>query len=82
MAKRGQTLSMTTIIIAALALLVLVILALIFTGRMGFWTQNVSECKSNGGVCRDAVCEEGEQLHPLGYECKDEFDVCCLPLTE
>jgi hypothetical protein len=39
--SRAQGLSMTTIVVAALALLVLVVLTLIFTGRMGGWTTTV-----------------------------------------
>ncbi len=35
--KRGQGLSLTTIIVAALALIVLVVLVMVFTGRIGIF---------------------------------------------
>ncbi|MFC1801149.1 hypothetical protein ACFLZB_01700 [Nanoarchaeota archaeon] len=41
--KRGQGLSLTTIIIAAIAIIVLVVLIAIFTGRIGFFESAVSE---------------------------------------
>ena len=47
MSKKAQGMSMNVIIIAALALLVLVILAVIFIGRMGTTTRGVDQCKGN-----------------------------------
>lgn len=48
MSKKAQGLSMNVIIIAAIALLVLVILAVIFIGRMGSTARNIDQCK---GTC-------------------------------
>jgi len=48
MSKKGQGMPMNVIIIAALALLILVILAVIFIGRMGTTTKGVDQCK---GTC-------------------------------
>ncbi len=45
---KGQGLPITTIVIAALALVVLVILFAITTGRLAIFTGAASEC---GGVC-------------------------------
>lgn len=45
---KGQGLPITTIVIAALSLLVLVILFAITTGRLAIFTGAASEC---GGVC-------------------------------
>ncbi len=41
--KKAQGLSMTTIVVAALALLVLVVLVLSFTGRMNIFSTGVQE---------------------------------------
>tara|TARA_B100001964_G_C13949809_1_gene472786 strand:+ start:169 stop:417 length:249 start_codon:yes stop_codon:yes gene_type:complete len=49
--KKGQGLSLNTIIIAAIALLVLVVLVMIFTGRMSVFTGGVSGCVNQGGNC-------------------------------
>ena len=39
--KKGQGLSLTTIIVAAIALIVLVVLVMIFTGRIGIFSGGV-----------------------------------------
>jgi len=41
--KKGQGLSLTTIIVAAIALIVLVVLVMIFTGRIGVFKTGVEE---------------------------------------
>ena len=43
--------SLNVIIIAALALIVLVILIVIFTGRINVFGKGVSSCTSQGGSC-------------------------------
>jgi hypothetical protein len=47
MSKKAQGLSMNVIIIAALALLVLVILAIVFIGNMGKTTKGIDQCKGS-----------------------------------
>ena len=49
--KKSQALSMNTIIIAALALLVLAIVSLLFIGRMNVARQDLNACENNGGQC-------------------------------
>lgn len=51
--KKGQGLSMNVIIVAALALLVLVILSVVFTSKMRDTRQNIDACESNNGICYD-----------------------------
>jgi hypothetical protein len=80
--KKAQGLSVTTIVIAALAVLVLVVLAVIFTGRAGIFTRTVSVgCEPNGGVCKQA-CESGEYQNPNTREGKTltcaEGKFCCV----
>ena len=41
--KKGQGLSLTTIIVAILALIVLVVLVVVFTGRIGIFEKGVGE---------------------------------------
>lgn len=84
MAKRGQGLSLNVIIIAAIALLVLVVLSMIFTGKLGGWTKAQNECAANGGTCVDdasACTGENAQLMTR-YSCPnaDTGEVCCLTL--
>ena len=84
MKKNAQGLSMTTIVVAALALLVLVVLALVFTGRMGGFTTGVKEvgtcdqaCKASGFTGEGDQCNaDGSNLVP-GYD----PDCCCAEAT-
>jgi len=48
MNKKAQGLSLNVIIIAAIGLLVLVVLAIIFTGRSGIFVREIEKCT---GVC-------------------------------
>lgn len=72
---KAQGLSLNTIVIAALVVLVLVILAAVFMGRMSVFTGQVSDCK---GECRDDRCDPGE--YKISGECDEEYEVCCAKL--
>lgn len=50
--KKGQDISLTTIVLAVLALLVLVVLILIFTGRLGSFTSAVDESEKCDNYCK------------------------------
>ena len=58
MEKKGQGLSMTTIVVAALALLVLVVLTLIFTGRLNLWNRGMDETMACENYC-NAINKQG-----------------------
>ncbi len=81
--KKAQGISMNTIIIAAIALLVLVIVSVIFMSRMGWFAQNSNDCrKFNGDCTQGTTCEKGYSPHPIGI-CYDGTDVdrynaCCV----
>jgi hypothetical protein len=66
MMKRGQGISMNVIIIAAIALLVLVVLSVIFLSRSGLFARETVNCRQNGGVCvdNDEACPG---THPISY---------------
>ncbi len=78
--KKAQGLSMNVIIIAAIALLVLVILAVIFIGRMGKTTQSIDKCP---GHCMDSQTGDNDA------DCKAQYgtyykyttDPCLDPTT-
>ncbi|MBN2454421.1 hypothetical protein JXB11_02650 [Candidatus Woesearchaeota archaeon] len=59
MLKKGQGLSISTIIIAILVLVVLVVLVLIFTGYFSGFSTNVGSCATQGGTCvaNTAACD-------------------------
>ncbi|MBD3163798.1 hypothetical protein GF323_01235 [Candidatus Woesearchaeota archaeon] len=52
--KKAQGISINTIIIAAVALIVLVVLIAVFTGRMGIWGQQLDEAQA------DKLCKKGD----------------------
>ena len=50
--KKAQGISINTIIIAALGLAVLVVLFLIFTGRIQIFSEGVQEAQSCDSICK------------------------------
>jgi hypothetical protein len=84
MKKRAQGLSMTTIVVAALALLVLVVLALVFTGRMGEFTTGIKDIGTCDQACTAAGFEgEGDSCLADGSYLIAGFeeDCCCKSKT-
>jgi len=88
MKKKAQGLSLNVIIIAALALLVLVILAVIFMGRIGMFGKESGDCATFGGSCSRTDCE-GDFTRQVRYDCDLDGDgtinegqaidgVCCI----
>ena len=84
--KKAQGISVNVIIIAALALLVLVVLSVIYIGRMGGWGEKTNDCIINGGTCDYATaCPEGTHTKHPTWSCKDSGtatsnNICCIPL--
>ena len=84
--KKAQGISLNVIIVAAIALLVLVILSVIFMGRMASFTQGSNDCTKQNGVCQDRVCDDGYTEHPTAVcygsdNQPDEFAVCCTQIN-
>lgn len=80
---KAQGLSLTAIIVAALALIVLVVLAAIFTGQIGGTAQTLRKCSVQGGQCLPKCNDDyptkmpGTFTHDVaGQDCT----VCCLPI--
>ncbi|MBS3119416.1 hypothetical protein J4475_01180 [Candidatus Woesearchaeota archaeon] len=90
--RKGQGLSMQTIVIAILSLLVLVILVLFITGTSSrifpFITASAS-CEGRGGQCVEtsAECDSGQQAAFRYGGCGDQNSelnkdkkYCCIPV--
>jgi hypothetical protein len=85
--KRAQSISINTIVVAAIALLVLVIVSVIFMQRMGWFGRKANDCKGfqpNGCdfgkncpqgyiVSPDKVCYNGNDIDPSTS--------CCIPIS-
>jgi hypothetical protein len=84
--KKAQGISMNVIIIAALALLVLVVLSVIFLTKTGVWSRESVNCRQNGGVCVSLTdsCPEDRSTSFNSYRClKSDGSVdvdlkCCI----
>jgi hypothetical protein len=81
--KKADGLSINVIVVATLAILVLVILSVIFMGRMAIFTKNSNDCLRQKGVCMDRTCEAGYSQHPsavcYGSDGKqDTYSICCV----
>jgi len=91
--KKGQGLSITTIVVAAIALLVLVVLVAVFTGRIGGFSKAVASCEQKGGTCTNVDLDDYSKV-PLGAKCVKDSEtryfgktncdannqICCIPL--
>ena len=79
--NKSQGLSINTIIVAAIALVVLVVMVAIFTGKIGNVNKNIDSCTAKNGIC--AGKDGCPQDHPIslivgGSECKNATNICCL----
>lgn len=63
--RKGQGLSINTIIIAAIALLVLVVLSVIFIGKVGKTRVEMDRCETAKGIC----------VSNPSIECAGQYDV-------
>lgn len=80
--KKAQSISMNTIVIAAIALLVLIVLAAIFTGRTKIFGSEIKKCENLGGDCVGRrVCAANEK-EITGAFCPQSAPKCCLVLYE
>ena len=89
--KKSQSISINTIIIAAIGLAVLVVLFAIFTGRLGSFSKGVQETDTCAQKCVSLNMQKGTSLTAEGDECAlDEqkisgsysdgkFGCCCRP---
>ncbi len=85
--KKAQNISINVIIVAALALVVLVIISILTTGRLFSFSKSSHDCVNNGGICSDYGCDEGYRQYG-NYKCYDSpssktpnDQVCCIPIA-
>ena len=72
--RKAMDLSINMIIIAALALIVLVVMVLVFTGKIGIFSKS-SGCTERGGQCMPAEsCSQSR----TAFSCTKQGEVCCI----
>lgn len=94
MTKKGVELSVNVIIVAAIALAVLVVLFMIFTGRIGLFSRGVQETTSCDQACKAAgygrpvvlssteACTTGGYVPLVGYYSDPASKIpCCCSKT-
>lgn len=79
MNKRGD-MTFQQIVMAALALIVLVVLILIFTGNISILNDDVQSCGTKGGKCTPASegCGGGIEKPGNFSDCKRPSNLCCV----
>jgi len=75
--RQGVELSINTIIIFALAILILLILAFIVIGGFNNWNKG-TDCVANNGKCNN-VCQ-GDFPIPSAFSCSDKNQHCCTAI--
>ena len=83
--KKGQSMSLNVIVIAALVILVLIVLSVIFIRSSGSFSSNSQACEVQGGVCAQACGDvayntEDYTVSRPDVQCEDAGDVCCLQI--
>ena len=88
--KKAQSISINTIVIAAIALIVLVVIIAIFGGQIRKFLTGASACSTQGGECKERMdCMIGLNTQVTDTDCDnkntDGMDpqyeyVCCIPL--
>ncbi|MBI4449165.1 hypothetical protein HY641_04020 [Candidatus Woesearchaeota archaeon] len=81
--KRGQELALSTIIIAVLVLLILLVLGIILTRQTGKFSTGVSSCEARGGTCIEESAYTTCQIKAPQYTCAEvepaaSSKKCCL----
>lgn len=84
--KKAQGMSLNVVIIAALVILVLVVLSVIFIRSSGTFVDRVASCSVKGGVCAPSCGDMiyGTQEHTIpdfDARCSNEGDICCLKIS-
>ena len=80
MKRKSQGLSMNVIIMAAIGLIVLIVLSVIFIGKGRTFSASASDCKQKGGDCipKTQSCD-GPNLGQMGC---DDDKYCCMSMAQ
>lgn len=83
--KKGQGMPVNVIIIAVLALLVMVIVAFVFTGKFAEFSKRINDCEAVAGNACEYSCAEG-YTQDSSRKCfegnkVDTSKVCCVPVS-
>ena len=75
--KKAQGLPLNTIVIAAIAIIVLIVMVMFFSGSFRKANQGLDDCPAKGGYFHPtAECPEGGIPTPTGLEGDNKY--CCI----
>lgn len=77
--KKGD-ITIETIVLVALALIFLIIVAFVITGKISLFSKGIGGCENKGGLC----FEDEEDCYGTvgGFDCTDKTQICCLNTCE
>ena len=75
--RKGQGLSISTLMLVALGILVLVLSIAIYDRIWNDADDTISDCRNQGGICLDE-CEQPTPFENRIASCPDEDDSCCM----
>ena len=86
MFRKAEGLSLNIIVIAAIALLVLVVLSVVFIGKTGVFVKESDDCQNKGGRCADPGVScgmvgtnvEDYKTPYSAWKCPNEGETCCI----
>ncbi len=79
--RKAQELALSTIVVAVLVLLILLVIGIILTRQTGKFSTGLSGCEEKGGECQDSEQIKNCQLKAISYSCSDvdsKKRTCCL----
>lgn len=76
--KKSQSIAINTIIVAAIALAVLVVVFLIFTGQFSSTSKNLQSCELKNGKCAKDISKDNAKIS-CGNN-KEEFKDYKIPI--
>ena len=79
MNKKSVELTFNTIIILALALLVLIVLSIIFMNKAGVFNKSINpNCEERGGTCIENSGSCAADKMTIYAKCGDKIQKCCV----
>ena len=78
---KAQSISINTIVVAAIALVVMILIIMIATGNLRGFFDSTKNCQNNGAYCTtEKICasDGGRHLGQYDKSCTKDDEICCL----
>lgn len=76
--KKGD-ITIETVVLVALALIFLIVVAFVMTGKITIFSKALGDCENKGGKCMASGACYGTES---GFSCTDKSEICCLNTCE